>query len=146
MGRINSRAKGARGERAFRDVLRAAGYNARRGAQYSGHVEAPDVICYDLPDIHFEVKCVENGNVYNFVEQAQRDSAGKKYPVVALKRNGREWLAILPMDDFLRMIAHSDLVAAGKKQEGEQVPSNTPCTDCSAQYFANGKLCDKHVI
>lgn len=120
MGRINSRAKGARGERAFRDVLRAAGFNARRGAQYSGHVEAPDVICYDLPHHHFEVKCVENGNVYKFVEQAVRDAAGQKYPVVALKRNGQPWLAIQLMDDWLRQLAHSDLVATGQKQEGNE--------------------------
>jgi hypothetical protein len=34
--RINSRQKGARGERQWRDELRAHGYDARRGQQFSG--------------------------------------------------------------------------------------------------------------
>jgi hypothetical protein len=33
---MNSREKGKRGERAWRDELRAAGYDARRGQQFSG--------------------------------------------------------------------------------------------------------------
>lgn len=109
MARINSRAKGCRGERAFRDVLREAGYVARRGAQYSGHVEAPDVICSDLPDIHFEVKCVEKLNVRKAVDQAIRDSKRIKYSVVAHKVNGGEWLATMEMRDLLDIIRRSDL-------------------------------------
>ena len=112
---INSRAKGARGERAFRDVLREAGYlKARRGAQYSGHVEAPDVLCPELPDIHWEVKCVEAGNPYNWIEQALRDSRRIKYPIVAHKRNDKPWLGILYMRELLEIIRRSDLPIIGE--------------------------------
>lgn len=110
MARINSRAKGCRGERAFRDTLREAGYlKARRGAQYSGHVEAPDVLCEELPEIHWEVKCTEAGNPYKWLDQAIRDSKRIKYPIVAHRRNGRAWIAVLEMRDLLEIIRRSDL-------------------------------------
>ena len=61
--RVNSRRKGARGERQWRDELRANGYCARRGQQFCGSAESPDVICDSLPWIHFEVKAVERLNI-----------------------------------------------------------------------------------
>ena len=46
---MNSREKGKRGERLWRDQLKLAGYpNSRRGQQFSGDESAPDVICEDL--------------------------------------------------------------------------------------------------
>ena len=61
---MNSREKGKRGERRWRDVLRAAGFQkAHRGVQYSGGSDSPDVACPELPGIHFEVKAVEALNM-----------------------------------------------------------------------------------
>jgi len=105
---MNSRAKGCRGEREWRDQLREAGFEARRGQQFSGGNESPDVVCPDLPTIHWEVKRVEAGNPYNWYDQAFTDAAGK-IPVVAHKRNGRKWLVILSADDFLNIIKKTDL-------------------------------------
>ena len=62
---MNSREKGKRGERAWRDELRANGYCARRGQQFSGSAESPDVVCEDLPAFHFEVKAVRTGEIGN---------------------------------------------------------------------------------
>jgi len=45
---INSRAKGARGERQWRDQLRAEGYTAKRGLLFAGGQDSPDVICEEL--------------------------------------------------------------------------------------------------
>ena len=67
---MNSRAKGARGERAFRDLLRAEGYEARRGQQFSGSPDSPDVVCPDLAQYHFEIKCVERLNIEDAMAQA----------------------------------------------------------------------------
>jgi hypothetical protein len=105
MGRINSRAKGCRGERALRDVFRAAGYPAaRRGQQFAGGPDSPDVIVPELPVFHFESKCVEGSKApYDWVAQAVRDSHGK-IPVVCHKQNGRDWLAIMPLDEFIKLI------------------------------------------
>jgi hypothetical protein len=71
---MNSREKGKRGERQWRDELRANGYAARRGQQFSGSAESPDVVCESLPWIHFEVKAVERLNIEEAMEQARRDA------------------------------------------------------------------------
>jgi hypothetical protein len=83
---MNSCQKGKRGERAWRDELMAQGYNARRGQQFSGSPDSPDVVCTDLPGLHFEVKAVERLNVNEAMAQAVGD-ARSKVPVVAHKRN-----------------------------------------------------------
>jgi hypothetical protein len=101
---INSRQKGARGERQWRDELRAEGYlKAYRGQQFSGGADSPDVVCHELPFCHFEVKFVEAGNPYKWMTQAIRD-AKEKMPVVAHKRNNCEWLVILRAPDFFKLI------------------------------------------
>src|SRR4051812_17526596 len=71
--RMNSREKGKRGERQWRDELRAHGYAARRGQQFSGSPDSPDVVCDALAWIHFEVKAVERLNIEDAMEQARRD-------------------------------------------------------------------------
>jgi Holliday junction resolvase len=104
---MNSRAKGARGEREWRDQLRTAGFDARRGQQFAGGSDSPDVVCPDLPGLHFEVKRVEAGNPYVWMQQAMRD-AGTKMPVVAHKRNGQQWLVVLNADDFFTLIRETN--------------------------------------
>jgi Holliday junction resolvase len=100
---MNSRAKGARGERQWRDELRANGYDARRGQQFSGSPDSPDVVCPDLDWAHFEVKAVERLNIGDAMEQARRDGAGKK-PLVAHKRNHRRWLVTMDAGTFFELI------------------------------------------
>ena len=100
--KINSRAKGAKGEREFALFLREHGYDARRGQQFSGSTDSPDVVC-NLPGVHIECKRVEAGNPYNWLAQAKRD-AGKNVPVVAHRKNGKEWVAILAFEDLLNLL------------------------------------------
>lgn len=100
--KINSRQKGAQGEREFAGVLKGAGFEARRGQQFSGSKDSPDVVS-NLTGVHFEVKRVQAGNLYTWMAQAQRDGAGK-VPVVAHRRNGKEWVAILPMSELLTLL------------------------------------------
>ena len=40
----------------FRDMFREAGFEARRGQQFSGGADSPDVIVPALPDFHWEIK------------------------------------------------------------------------------------------
>jgi Holliday junction resolvase len=100
---VNSRAKGARGERQWRDELRANGYAARRGQQFSGSPDSPDVVCDSLPWIHFEVKAVERLNIEDAMDQARRD-AGVKVPVVAHRRSFRPWLVTMNAETFFRFL------------------------------------------
>ncbi len=101
---MNSRAKGARGERQWRDELRANGYASRRGQQFSGSPDSPDVVCETLPWAHFEVKAVERLNIEDAMEQARRD-AGGKVPIVAHKRNHRRWLVTMGAETFFQFLS-----------------------------------------
>lgn len=100
---VNQKEKGARGERMWRDVLRDYGYDARRGQQYCGSPESPDVICDDLP-FHFEVKFTERLRMYDAIDQARDDADKDKIPVVAHKKNNYDWLVIMRGDDFMKIV------------------------------------------
>ncbi len=102
--KINSRAKGAAGEVELAHVFTDHGIPAKRGQQHAGGVESPDIIAADASfPFHVEGKRVEAGNLYNWLAQAERD-AGAKIPIVAHRRNGRRWVAILFLDDFLNFV------------------------------------------
>lgn len=108
--RINSRQKGARGERLWRDVLTSYGYTARRGQQFAGGTDSPDVVCDDLAPIHFEVKCVQSLNICKVMrEQAMRDAGKDKAPVIAHKRDGRPWVVSLPPELLFALLKNSDI-------------------------------------
>jgi len=104
VGKINSRAKGAQAELEFSHYLKEKGYEARRGQQFSGGNESPDVIS-SIDFIHWEIKRVESFSLYPAVEQAKADSEGTgRIPVVAHRKNRQDWVAIVPMDDFMKLI------------------------------------------
>lgn len=128
---MNSREKGKRGERAWRDELRANGYDARRGQQFSGSPDSPDVICDSLPWAHFEVKAVERLNVEAAMNQARRD-AGAKVPFVAHKRNHCRWLVTMDAEVFFRAL-RGDLPVQGTGALGTARPTNDfPAAACAA--------------
>lgn len=99
---IRSRDKGARAEReaakVWADLL---GCEARRGQQFAGGTESPDVVT-SMENVHLEVKRTERGNPYVWMTQAVRD-AGPKLPIVLHRRNGEDWLAIVRLSDVPRL-------------------------------------------
>lgn len=108
---MNSREKGKRGERRWRDVLREAGFlKAHRGVQFSGSPDSPDVACPELPGIHFEVKAVEKLNVWDAMAQAVHDAGPSKAPVVAHTRNRSGWLVTMRAEDWLTLIRETHQV------------------------------------
>ena len=107
--KVNSRQKGARGERAFAALLRNYGLGAYRGQQFRGGSDSPDVVCPDLPHVHFEVKnCVASTVFYEWVEQAIRDAGEGKLRVVAHRAKHHDWICILPVQDFMRLVLGHD--------------------------------------
>lgn len=120
---INSRQKGAAGERELSKVLRGYGYHeARRGQQYCGGNESADVV--GLPGIHIECKRVERLNMQEAVEQATRDS-GKlelpfelpfdyNLPAVFHRKNHCEWLVTMSLNDWMQLYREWE---AGKNLE-----------------------------
>lgn len=103
--RINSKRKGSVGELELVDFLKELGLNARRTAQFCGKSgDAADVICEELPWVHFECKRVETLSLYVALEQAKRDSAGgEKLPIVAHRRSRKDWVAILDLAEFVKL-------------------------------------------
>lgn len=120
---INSRQKGARAEREAAKVWsELVGCEARRGQQFSGGTESPDVVT-SMQAIHLEVKRVEKGNPYGWMAQAVRD-AGPKLPIVLHRRNGEEWLVIVRLADVPRLAAE---VTAQVATVGQQpIPDHLP--------------------
>lgn len=96
--RVNSKAKGKKGELELANKLQEYGYDAHRGVQYHGGADSPDVV--GLPGIHIEVKRVEKLNIYDAISQAKRD-AGILLRAVFHRKNDCEWLVTMPLDDFM---------------------------------------------
>lgn len=103
---MNSRQKGKVGELEWSAFLREHGYEgARRGQQFRGGGDSPDVV--GMPGFHNEVKRVEEkaaGSIYDWMAQAVRDAAAGLVPVVAHRRNRKDWVVIIRAEDFLRLI------------------------------------------
>ena len=97
---INSRRKGAQGEREWAGFLRTSfGLSAHRGCQFSGSPDSPDVIG-GIPGTHCEVKRVERLNIDNAMAQSVGD-CGENIPYVAHRKNRGEWLITVRAADLL---------------------------------------------
>jgi Holliday junction resolvase len=100
---INSRAKGKTGELELAAFLREHGFESRRGQQFKGGGDSPDVT--GIPGWHVECKRVEKGNFYDWLKQAIDDGwESFDKPVVMHRRNHEEWVAILRLEDFLELV------------------------------------------
>lgn len=107
---MNSKRKGKTGELELARKLREYGYDVRRSVQYNGKAEDGQADIIGLPHIHIECKRTEAIRLYDAVDQAKRDTTGE-IPVVFHRRNNCEWLAILPLDEFMKIYSEYE---AGK--------------------------------
>lgn len=99
-----SRDKGKRGELEVAALLKRFGFEARRGQQFSGGGDSPDVI-HNLPcGFHIEVKRVERFNVYEALRQAEEDCAGELDNLVFHRRNDQYWIVVLDAEKFLHIM------------------------------------------
>lgn len=98
---INSRQKGAAGERELALTLREHGYDARRGQQYSGKNGDADVI--GLPNVHIEAKRVERLNIDDALDQSRRDARKGEIPVVMHRRNHTPWKVTMLLEDWIKL-------------------------------------------
>ena len=103
---MNSRRKGAQGERDLANTLKKMGFDkARRGVQYSGSPDSPDVVGID--GFHIECKRTERTDLYGWMKQAQRD-CGDNVPIVVHRKNREGWLVIMTLEDFVKLIGESN--------------------------------------
>ena len=98
---MNSRDKGARGERELATLLKTYGYDTRRGQQYSGANGDADVI--GIPGLHIECKRVEKLNIEAALKQSERDARNEEVAVVMHRRNNEGWKVTLRLGDFIEL-------------------------------------------
>ena len=97
---VNSKQKGARGERELANKLKEYGFDCRRGQQYCGADGSADVL--GLDGIHIECKRVQRLNITDAMSQAIGDSKGK-IPVVMHRKDREEWLVTMRLNDWIEL-------------------------------------------
>ena len=102
---VNSKQKGKRNELAWAHILRDAGFkDARRGQQYRGAEDSPDVICQELSWFHFEVKSGKRINIWQALDQAWADKGKEELPVVAAHKDREAWVVSMYAEDWLNIV------------------------------------------
>lgn len=111
MARINSRASGKRGELMVAELLREHGIPARRGQQFSGGGNSPDVVHGLDPVLHIEVKWQNRLLLDDWYDQAVVDGS-YRVPVVIHRKKAKgvklPWLATLSLRDLVMMKGGKD--------------------------------------
>lgn len=98
---MNSKQKGARGERELSSKLKEYGYETRRGQQYCGANGDADVV--GLPGIHIECKRVERLNLYDAISQAKADAKNNEIPTVFHRKDRCKWLVTMELQDWIKL-------------------------------------------
>lgn len=121
---MNSREKGKRGEREFAALLREHGFDARRGQQFAGGAESPDVVSESLPWLHIEVKRTQALNLADACAQAEGDSQGKPW-VVAHRRNHAPWLITMQAELFFELVRNREWTPMNTKPESGRLKARS---------------------
>ena len=100
---MNSKQKGARGERELARKLREYGYSeAKRSVQYCGANGDADIVDA-LPGIHIECKRVERLNIDDAMLQAIRDRREGEYPAVFHRKNNGKWQVNMLLENWIEL-------------------------------------------
>jgi Holliday junction resolvase len=100
---MNSKQKGARGERELASKLREYGYKAIRSQQYCGANNDADLIT-NMDGLWIECKRVEALNLTKAMLKAKSEATEGDIPVVCHRKNHEDWYITINLDDFLREI------------------------------------------
>lgn len=98
---MNSKVKGAAGERELSKTLKEYGYDCRRGQQFCGANGDADVV--GLTGIHIECKRVERLNLYDAMAQSKHDAKDGEKPAVFHRKNRCKWLVTMELEDFMEI-------------------------------------------
>lgn len=83
-------------------ILREHGYPVERGGTQS-YGQRPDL--YGLDGVHMEIKRAERAQIWDWMEQSQRDAQrfGDGAPTVIFRRSRSEWLVCMRLTDWLTL-------------------------------------------
>lgn len=113
---VNSRAKGARGERELANKLKEHGFEARRGQQFCGSNGDPDVVCTELNEYHIECKVVQALNIDKAMEQSLNDCKNQT-PICIHRKNHKPWLVTMYLEDWLTLVKQNLLQTSNQTQD-----------------------------
>lgn len=113
---INSKVKGKVGELEFVHFLEERGFTARRGQQFKGTEDSPDIEVDDTAEfMHWEIKRVQKLNLTGAVRKAIEDG-GDHLAVVAHRANRQPWLCTMDARDFVDLIVDYCLLKQKEKR------------------------------
>jgi hypothetical protein len=98
---INSRAKGARFERALVKILARVWPDCSRNLDQFGPLKMD---CLRTPGWHWQAKNVEALNIWRALSQAENEAMAGDVPVIAFKRNRSKIYAALELERLLDLI------------------------------------------
>ena len=114
----NSKQKGKRYELELTNLLKTEGYDAHRSAQYAGNTgQAADVV--GLPGIHIEAKRQEQVRIYEWMEQAVRDSSTtNNLPAVFFRKSGEKTMVCMRFEDWIQLYKEWEAGCALSEKDG----------------------------
>jgi Holliday junction resolvase len=102
VGRM-SRTKGASGEREICRVLRDAGWpEAARTSDGRSQHGRGDIA--GVPGVVFEIRRTEKLNIWQAIDDVQRQAADGELPVVVFRRNRSGWWAAIPLERLVELL------------------------------------------
>ena len=124
------RRKGIRGELEVAAILRAHGFAARRDGRLD------EDLAHDVAGYHFEVRRRETLALPAWTRDAEQGAAGR-VPVVAYRRSGEPWYAVLPFEELARLLAI-------ERGVGDCAPDDRPgrrsARGCLRRRFGGGSI------
>lgn len=97
---VNSRAKGVRGEHEVRDLLKRFGFSARRGQQFKGTKDSPDII-HNMTGFYIEVKLRQSFNLHDTIDTADSEKPEGDTSLVFHRKNQKRWLVTMDAEEFM---------------------------------------------
>lgn len=101
---VNGNQKGKRGERELSALLRKHGFEARRGQQYSGTADSPDIV-HNMTGFYIECKLRQQLNLYDAIKKANSEKREEDVSLVFHRKNNKPWLVTMDAEEFLRIAA-----------------------------------------
>jgi uncharacterized protein (UPF0216 family) len=99
---INSRAKGARGEREFIERhLLEHWPQARRNLDQFGEDKRD---CIRVAGVHWQIKRTERLELWAAIHQAEQEASPLDVPIVAFRRNRSRWYCVLEADELIALL------------------------------------------
>lgn len=113
-GGKRSQAKGRAGELELCSILKGYGYPVEP-EQAVSYGSTPDLT--GLDGIHIECKRAEQQALYNWIEQAQRDTGKFKdgLPAVFWRKNRAPWLVVMSLENWISLYQRQKKAESGKE-------------------------------